>query len=424
MIRDFDILKICANRHNFDLYRNSLNEDSLCSETKLILDDFKVYFQKFPEDDINFDAFSGFFHHVQSHKIKTEDRQKYDSLFQRLKNTQLSGISGELMAKYREQQVADAVKTAIEGHQSIEHWQGLIDTHLAKEGRQVNNLEFVDMNLKQALTETDPTGGYQWRLSELNRTLGTILPWTFGVVAARPNGGKSSFLVSELTYVAQQLQDDECILWLNNENKGIRIVPRLYCAMLGATRDEIEKNQIQAITKFNQMGGNRIKILDIQQQNYKAIEHLTKRLKPRMIIIDMLDNVKGFEGKKHETVDAPVERLYQWALELSCVNNCTVIGTSQMNFQGEDQAYPPMSVLKASTTGKQGAASWILMIGQRIGPEFANVRFLSAPKSKFGDGTYQAEVQFDSQRSLFLSKQTKFKVFDNATTTNKEINTI
>ncbi len=241
--------------------------------------------------------------------------------------------------------------------------------------------------------------------------MGTLTGGTFGVVAARPNSGKTSFLASEITYIAQQLVPNAAILWLNNENKGDRIGPRLYAALCNATRNELSVHRDRAKKEYQERIGSRIQIIDIQGWNYKQIERVVKTMKPEIVLIDMLDNVRGPKGSSEDTTDMKYERLYQWALELSCSQNCAVIATSQMNVDGENQAFPDMTVLKGSRgSAKQGAASWVLMIG-RENDKYKS-RFLSAPKSKFGDDSMKSEVIFDSERSLFLSETSKFRLFN------------
>jgi replicative DNA helicase len=78
---------------------------------------------------------------------------------------------------------------------------------------------------------------YSWRLKSLNTALGSLRMGDFGFVFARPETGKTTFLASEVTFMAEQTEGN--ILWFNNEEQGGKVKSRCYQATLGLTTKAI-----------------------------------------------------------------------------------------------------------------------------------------------------------------------------------------
>ena len=76
--------------------------------------------------------------------------------------------------------------------------------------------DFVTDDLQQIADKTVNAPGLRWRLDAMNIMLGSLRKGNFGFVFARPETGKTTFLASEITYMAQQLPEDAGpILWFN-----------------------------------------------------------------------------------------------------------------------------------------------------------------------------------------------------------------
>lgn len=90
---------------------------------------------------------------------------------------------------------------------------------------------FVTDDLEVLASEVLTTPGLRWRLKTLNEIFGSLRKGDFGFVFARPETGKTTFLASETTYMAEQLSDDAGpILWFNNEEQGNKVKIRCYQA--------------------------------------------------------------------------------------------------------------------------------------------------------------------------------------------------
>lgn len=270
-----------------------------------------------------------------------------------------------------------------------------------------NQTEQIRISIEELLAEERNQDGLVWRLPCLNRAMRPLRPGDFVIVAARPDAGKTSFLASELTYMASQLCEGRPVLWLNNEGPGRRIVGRTWQAALSASMEELEvlhQNKELNTAYANAVGGaEQLKVYDVHDLLSHEIEDLIKRENPGVVVFDMIDNIK-FSGSNHlggERTDQLLETMYQWARVLGVKHDCVIIATSQISADGEGKQWPNQSMLKDSRTGKQGAADVILMIG-KTGD--SDARYLSTPKNKLarsGCKDPRAEVLFDGVRSRF-----------------------
>lgn len=83
---------------------------------------------------------------------------------------------------------------------------------LAKEEK----FEFISDDLEQLADTSVKQHGLRWRLNTLNSMLGSLRKGDFGFIFARPETGKTTFLASETTFMAEQLGPDSGpIIWFN-----------------------------------------------------------------------------------------------------------------------------------------------------------------------------------------------------------------
>lgn len=283
-----------------------------------------------------------------------------------------------------------------------------------------NTMPEVSENIDELLEGMDNDAGVHWRLGCLNKHMRPLRGGDFGVLAARPDQGKTSFLASELTFMVPQLPEGRPALWLNNEGPGYAIRPRLMQAALNCTTEDlIEKKEAGKLYDeyFEAVGGqNKIRIMDIQGYNVGQVEALIAETNPGLIIYDMIDNIHGFGDSARN--DLMLEKMYQWARERAVKYDAIALATSQISSEGANTQYPGLSMLKDSKTGKQGACDFQLMIGSiENKAEYRNTRWLSLPKNKLrrlSSGVLQASVKFDRDRARYRDLEKEVEV-DNDT---------
>lgn len=245
-----------------------------------------------------------------------------------------------------------------------------------KEREKVEDVVFVTDDLEELYNETVHKPGLRWRLPTLNKMLGSLRKGDFGFVFARPETGKTTFLASEVTHFASQVERP--ILWFNNEEQGGKVKVRCYQAALGCNLSQLYSNRPKAQEVFIQRTGNRIKIFDSASIHKRQIERICKEYSPSLIIFDQIDKIKGFDSDRE---DLRLGAIYIWARELA-KTYAPVIGVCQADVSGEGKKWLTMENVANAKTSKQAEADWILGIGtvHDIGLEY--IRYLHLSKNK------------------------------------------
>ena len=317
--------------------------------------------------------------------MRVEEVELYISIFQRIEDTVVSeGAILEYLEAYKTKEVATKVALkAIEVSEGRASFPAIVELC-----QDINfNLEiepedvFVTSDLKEIYETTLHRPGLRWRLNTLNKMLGSLRQGDFGFVFARPEVGKTTFLASETTCMAEQLElakEDGGILWVNNEQAGKVVMSRCYQAALGLSTEQLYSDFPHNSLEFIRRTGDRIKILDDANANRKQIDLLCKRIKPKLIVIDQIDKIKGFENDRY---DLKMKDIYQWARELSKVYGPT-IGTCQAGGTGEGKKWLQMNDVDSSHTAKQGEADFVLGIGKVFDDNYESERYLCLAKNK------------------------------------------
>ena len=240
--------------------------------------------------------------------------------------------------------------------------------------------EFVTDNLDELLSESYLKPGLRWRLNSLNKALGSLRKGDFGFVFARPETGKTTFLASEGSFMAEQAvqQDLGPILHLNNEEQHDKVKLRYYQATLGASLAQILSNREKADRMFKHQTGGRILIPRLASITAKDVERLAETFKPSLIIYDQIDKIHGFDSDRE---DLRLGAIYQWARDLSKAY-CPSIGVCQADGTGEGQKWLTMANVANAKTSKQAEADWILGIGKVHDNGYEAIRFLHLSKNK------------------------------------------
>lgn len=262
-------------------------------------------------------------------------------------------------------------------------------------------------DLEDQLQDLDVSQKFEWRLNELQLSLGSIKQGDFIIVGARPDSGKTTFLASEVTYFAKQLEDGQCILWLNNEEMLQRVRQRQAQAALNWTYSEIMADPAVTTEKYQDaLGGpGRIVTYDDSKMSIADVDKAVALYEPSLIVIDQLWKLEGYEKESTSEVD----RFARIAKHLRSLAKETgpVITTSQLDGTADGNKWPEMGSLYNSKTAIQGEADAIIMIG--IDLETSPVaRYIRAPKNKlpFGDPKQRNSghiVTIDAEHARYVS---------------------
>jgi replicative DNA helicase len=265
-----------------------------------------------------------------------------------------------------------------EGRKSFLELKEKINEHDTIKEELQENL-FVEDDLETLYKDHVLRHGLRWRLNSLNKILGSLRKGDFGFIFARPESGKTTFLASEVSYFAGQVEESAGpIIWFNNEEDGKKVQLRCYQAALGVTLEELFRDKHEANERYHTVTRGKLKIFDSANITKNQVERLCKDLNPSAVIFDQLDKIKGFTGDRE---DLRLGSIYQWAREIA-KEHCPVIAVTQADGSGEGKKWLTMENVANAKTAKQAEADWILGIGATHQEGMEYVRHIHASKNK------------------------------------------
>jgi replicative DNA helicase len=423
MAVELTVLSLLKYRARYDKLARAVPAHVLNHQTQVILKDYDAYYKEFPDvDRIEHDPFFFWFKTVRHPKLKPEDVAIYNGLLRKVQEDVSPDLEAGLMDRLVQLSAATKVQSL------IELFMDGGEVHFPSELKKINDQMDADIvrkvktvevktAIEDMLKEDENDTGLHWRLDCLNRSIRPLRGGDFGIIAGRPDKGKTSFLTSELTFMAQQVEllypnEGRHIIWLNNEGPGKRIKYRCYQSALNATTQDMVKLNAEGKLHADYaaaLGGRAdiIRVFDIHEWwNYEVDELLTG-LKPALVVIDMVDNLRfgGDVGNNGQRTDQLLEAMYQWARTKAVKLDVPVLATSQISADGDGMSYPTLSMLKDSKTGKQGAAEFIITLGALNELTMQNSRFIGMTKNKLhkegGPKDPHCEVVFDGLRGRY-----------------------
>lgn len=239
---------------------------------------------------------------------------------------------------------------------------------------------FVDLDIVAIANKRRDMAGLRWRLNSLNQALGPLRKGNFGFVFARPETGKTTFLASEITYMAGQATQP--IIWFNNEQEGDEVAVYIYRATLGMSLVELHRDLPKAKEMFNDATKGNFLLKDSASITKTQVEKICAKYSPALVVFDQIDKIQGFDNDRE---DLRLGFIYIWARELA-KKYCPVIGVCQADGTGEGQRWLTMGNVANAKTSKQAEADWILGIGKVNEAGYENLRFMHLSKNKLPGG--------------------------------------
>ena len=346
---------------------------------------------------------------------KHNDVEYYEGVIETLKTINVSTTTTNILLKsFVEQRLLKEISLAAyditEGRGKKEDFLKLLDSYNTEQtsSSTEEEYEFISGDLESLLDETFRKPGLRWRLNTLNRMLGSIRPGDFGFIFARPETGKTTFLASEATYMAEQLSEEAGpILWLNNEEAGNKVKIRCYQASLGASLAAINSNPKSAHKTFMDKTKGKLMLLNPKGSiNKKMVEGLITKYKPSLVVYDQIDKIEGFTNDRE---DLRLGSIYQWARELGIKNEFATIAVCQADGTGEGQKWLTMGNVANAKTAKQAEADWILGIGKTPDVGYENLRYLHASKNKLaGDPDTEPALRHGKQEVIIRADLARY----------------
>lgn len=427
MLIDLNLLRIVKYRKDFFMLRGRVPKAAMDKYTNVLLDDYQAYFDQFPmHDKIDYATFLPIFRSKHP-TLSDEQKNTFETV---LKNAMTADVDDDaregILYNMLELRMGTDVANLLARYEAgdIENIRAELEQCIAefKADAQVTGIQWVTDDIGDLLAEEASDHGLRWRLDCLNDSMRGLRPGDFGIYAARPDRGKTTGMLSEITHLASQLPPDQPCLWFNNEGPGKRIIPRMYQAALGMKVSEMITLHNTGALKpaYEEVMGSmdKIKIIDIHNKDNYSVESIIEQLKPGLVVFDMIDNIRGF-GDAART-DLGLERMYQWAREAGVQYEFAGMAASQISADGEGLQFPRQDMLKDSKTGKQGACDYIITLGASNDPGLANQRFIGLTKNKLRREGKPADPRQPVKFSPHIARIEEIPVLQEASTEKEQ----
>lgn len=397
-----ELLAILFNKDNYYKFKQYVNVDILPKESKQILRDLDEFYTKHTTIiDIDIESFTAWFFVVKHTHLKSEQYQLYQDIFDAIKvilTSTLSSTATEIIQSFIHRdyasRVADIAMSVAEGQPKIELTSclPLIEEYEQKCGtaEALEKDSLITDDFDELLVEAGH--GLNWRLDELNKSLGPLRKGNFIVVGKLPESGGTAFTISEATHMASQIASDEVILYFVNEEPGTALRQRVICSTINRNWAYVKANKATCVDTYNKHGGNKVKVYSAHGKSMREIENIVKfyKNKVRLIAIDQLWKVVSFDKGTNDVTR--ITNLFVKARRIAA-EYAPVIAVHQAEGSAYNGEYIDMSQLYMSRIGIQGEADAIITIGvdPNATPMTEHDRFINIPKNKLAGGPVSEE---------------------------------
>ena len=420
MSLDSTILKLFRKREKYDLYRHSVPQHLLVAQTQIIVKDLGEYFEESGAQEVDPDIFLDWFL-LKHPRLKDEPRALLTGIIKNMGGEVPEAVERGLLARLEDAKNAMALTSLLERYNAGDEVSVTRSLIALAEKVPVSSSELpeAEFSIDKMLDDEENDWGFHWPLDALNQSMRPARPGDFGILAARVDQGKTSFIAHALSHFAPQVDklfpgEDRNIIVLNNEGLGSRLNQRLVQATLNMSIDEMVEARRGGRNLWDDMiekwGGRRVvTVYDVHDRPMSYLENIIRRTNPAIVVVDMLDNVPfdGEVGNGGQRTDQILEAAYQRARIWGVKYRTVVLAASQLSAEAAGCLYPGLHQLSNSRTGKAGAAEFVLMLGHSSEEALKHSRWISLPKNKMARAKApkdpRIEVTFDGARSRFLN---------------------
>jgi len=388
-----NLLNVFRKRELHDRFRGFINTAALTKEEKQLFKDIGKWYESDTSLlEIDWNVFRGWFFSAAHPKMGETNTNIYNDMLDKLddydepdeafaKHTMHAFLMRELCGR-----VSEITLAGYEGEREVEFEQitAVMDEYEATVSKTQDIEEYFVTADIDDLNKHITTGGLSWRHDELNRSVGNLRVGKLVLFGARPNAGKTTWLCDNVTHMASQLDDDEVVIWFNNEEAGEEVKYRLVESALAITGKMIDSDTTRAKAEYEaKVGGwHKILIVDKASLSTKDVEYVLRKCKQKvgLMVFDQLWKVHGFESK-HGNEATQMQQKFQWARELA-KEHSPIIATHQADFTAEGEKSLTMSQLHMNKTGVQGECDTIIMMGRTYETGEEAMRFFTVCKNK------------------------------------------
>lgn len=394
---DLDLIKLFADREQFDKFFTFVERRAVLEESWHILEGIQEYYSSHPAaTEIDWSRFRTTFLGTRATKLgpvmtgtlatildtiianpdPTEEQDELVRYFIKVYHaTQIREVVDGIIAGRNLD--LDAVRLGVERYES--------DAATVSMESLEEILSFADM--EATYDRLYRSGGLEWRLEDLNVSVGPPHPGDLICVTACPNVGKTRFITSEITHmVTQYATEDRRILFINNEETADAVWNAIYCSYFGKTDDDVAKNVAKYKEKWDkEVGEKAIAVMHDPNASTRDIERMIKAYDPKLVVYNQLYKVRLL-GKKVGTEAEEYRLRYNFARIMADRYSHIAIAAHQAGALAAGEKWVTQEQMYGGKTGIPGECDVIIGIGKTYDPTAKKQRYLNIARNKLPSG--------------------------------------
>lgn len=224
-------------------------------------------------------------------------------------------------------------------------------------------VEYVTTDIHSLLEQRKLTYKYQMPLIGLRDAIEGIGPEVFGIIAGRPNSGKTAFVVSLVYHPEGLLAQGAKVHYIANEESAHRTQLRGFSCYSGLTLDEIKQDINKAQKLIEPIKAN-LFLHNNVDMTLGQLEGYIKRNKGNIdvLILDQIDKIK-MRGTYNRN-DEKIKDLYVNMRELAKRYGICILGVCQASGEAEGKLSYGFDLLEGSKTAKAAELDLCITIGK------------------------------------------------------------
>lgn len=393
---DLDLIKLFRTRENFEKYHHFVLKEAVLEETWIVLDGIKDHYKKHPaSSEVDWPSFRSTFLLTSGAKLG------------KVRTSMIANIIDAVIA---DPKPSEKLNEVIEYFVNVYHatrCQEHVDKIIGGKNLPLEDLTAIldqfekdkalvsDENLEDILSFSDMAGvydklyragGLEWRLEDLNVTIGPPHPGDLIAITACPNVGKTRLITSEITHFLSQLKEDERILFINNEETKESIWNAIYASYFNKTDDEIVRDMKKYDEKWRkEVPRDKIAVFHKADAATWEIEKVIKAYKPHIVVYNQLYKVI-LRGHQKATEPEQYRLRYNFGRVMADKYKHIAITAHQAGAVAAGEKIVTQEMMYGSKSGIPGECDVIIGVGKTYNPKEKEMRYLYIARNKLPSG--------------------------------------
>lgn len=400
---DLELLRaLGSSRDNYAAFKPFVKEYTVLPEAMPIIEDMGEWFAKHPADALDWPSFLAWSRVHQHPSWKPERWDVYKTIVESA--AALTTFSTSIVERFREMDFAARIRHEAQkaldkgGTGALGEIAAIASAYQSEAAAGASVIPVAAPSLTEMLDGLVRTHGLEWRVEDMNVSVGPLHQGDLVLIGARPEVGKTTFLCAEFTHMVSQLPEGKHAVIFNNEEVANKIRVRLIQSATGTTVSDLCADPSRAELDYARaLKGRRIDVVHDTALSVKDVEKALKRGDYGLIGFNILDKVIGLTHAGDDREVDRLRRLGTWARGIADRYG-VVFALAQADASAEGQRLLNQSQLYGTKTGLVAESDAMVMIGKDNTPGMGDQRWLNVVRNKMPGGP---RTQPDKRHGVF-----------------------